>query len=106
MQRGRTGSVGRDVQAIRRSLGAIVRALARLASALDATTRGPGNPGRRGRKLRLSPARRASLKLQGQYMGHLRNLKPRQKARVKAVRATKGVRAAITLARRLAQART
>jgi hypothetical protein len=105
LSRARARSVGRDVQAIRRSLGAIVRALARLAPALDATTRGPGNPGRRGRKLKLSPARRASLRLQGQYMGHLRALKPRQKARVKAVRATNGVRAAISLARRLAQPR-
>jgi hypothetical protein len=96
-------SVARDVQSIRRSLGAIVRALARLAPALEAATRGPAKPGRRGRKLRLSPARRASLKLQGQYMGYLRALKPRQKARVKALRATKGIRAAITLAKRQGQ---
>ncbi len=102
MSRARASSVGSDVQAIRRSLGAIVRALARLAPALEAATR---SPGRRGRKLRLSPARRASLKLQGQYMGYLRNLKPRQKARVKGLRATKGVRAAIAAARRLAPKR-
>ena len=94
-------SVGRDVQAIRRSLGAIVRALERLAPALEAATRGPANPGRPSRKLRLSPARRASLKLQGQYMGYLRNLKPRQKARVKALRASSGVRAALRLAKAL-----
>lgn len=104
MPKARASSVGRDVQAIRRSLGAIVRALARLAPALDAATRAPANPGRRGRKLRLSPARRASLKLQGQYMGYLRALKPRQKARVKALRAKSGVRAAISLARRMARA--
>jgi hypothetical protein len=35
-------------------------------------------------------------------MGHLRSLKPRQKARVKALRAAKGVRAAISLAKKLA----
>jgi hypothetical protein len=35
-------------------------------------------------------------------MGYLRALKPRQKARVKALRTTKGVRAAITAARTLA----
>jgi hypothetical protein len=104
LPKARASSVGRDVQAIRRSLGAIVRALARLAPALDAATRGPGNPGRRGRKLKLSPARRASLRLQGQYMGYLRGLKARQKARVKALRARKGVRAAITFASRLARA--
>jgi len=103
LPKARASSVGRDVQAIRKSLGAIVRALARLAPALDAATRGPANPGRRGRKLKLSLARRASLKLQGQYMGYLRTLKPRQKARVKALRTAKGVRPAIALARKLAR---
>lgn len=97
-------SVGRDVQAIRRSLGSIIRALARLAPALEAVTRGSATPGRRGRKLKLSPARRASLRLQGQYMGYLRSLKPRQKARVKALRAARGAGAAISLARKLARA--
>jgi len=94
-------SVARDIQAIRRSLGSIARALARLAPALEATLRGSGNPGRRGRKLRLSAARRAALKLQGQYMGHLRSLRPKERSRVKALRAKRGVRAAIALARRL-----
>ncbi|MGE5126519.1 MAG: hypothetical protein ACM3PV_09510 [Betaproteobacteria bacterium] len=55
------------------------------------------------RRLRLSPRRRAALKLQGQYMGYLRGLKPRQKARVKALAAAKGVRAAVGLARGLAR---
>jgi hypothetical protein len=104
LRKRRAGSVSRDVQAIRRSLGSIARALARLVPALEAATRGPANPARRGRKLRLSPARRASLKLQGQYMGYLRTLKPRQKARVKALRAAKGVRVAISTARKLARA--
>jgi hypothetical protein len=46
--------------------------------------------------------RRAALKLQGQYIGYLRNLKPRQKAQVKALRARKGLRAAIAMAKRVA----
>jgi len=71
---------------------------------LEGALRGSENPGRRGRKLSLSPARRAALKLQGQYMGYLRSLKPKQKARVKALRTAKGVRAAIGLARKLAKA--
>lgn len=54
------------------------------------------------RKLKLSPARRAALKLQGQYVGHMRGLKPRQKAEVKRIRAAKGVRAAIATAKKLA----
>ena len=53
------------------------------------------------RELQLSPAHRSALKLQGQYMGNLRNMKPRQKEEVKAVRATKRIRAAIGTARKL-----
>jgi len=85
-------------------LASIARALAGLAPALDAVLRGSDDPGGHGPKLRLSPDRRAALKLQGQYMGYLRSLKPREKARAKALRAKKGVRAAIGLAKRLAQA--
>lgn len=103
MRRTRRGSVSRDVLAIRRSLATIARALGRLAPALEAATRDSGSPSRRGRKLRLSPGRRATLKLQGRYMGHLRSLKPRQKARVKTLRATKGLRAAISFAKKLAR---
>jgi len=54
------------------------------------------------RKLRLSPERRRALKLQGSYLGYMRQLKPTQKAKVKAVKAKKGMRVAIATARRLA----
>lgn len=104
MPRPRRTSVGRDLQSIRRSLASIVRALARLAPALQSLGRDPApstGPGRR--KLKLSPARRASLKLQGQYIGYMRTLRPKQKARVRAARQAKGVRAAITLAKSLAR---
>jgi hypothetical protein len=95
-------SVGRDVQAIRRSLGSIARALARLAPALQAAVGGGSSrTSNSGRKLRLSPARRRALKLQGQYMGHLRSLKAGQKARVKALRVSKGIKPAIAFAKRL-----
>ena len=53
-------------------------------------------------RMRLSRERRAELRLQGEYMGRLRRLKPAQKARVKALRASKGFPAAIRLAARLA----
>lgn len=43
------------------------------------------------------------LKLQGQYMGFLRGLRPRQKTQVKALKSSKGFRAAIALAKRLAK---
>jgi hypothetical protein len=54
--------------------------------------------------LRLSSKRRATLKRQGQYMGHLRSLRAAQKAEVKKVRVSSGLPAAIKLARKLRQA--
>jgi hypothetical protein len=51
--------------------------------------------GRPRRKVRLSPKARAALVLQGRYMGFMRQLKPRQKAMVRNIKNTKGVRAAI-----------
>jgi DNA-binding transcriptional regulator YiaG len=53
------------------------------------------------RTVRISAARRAALKLQGQYMGALRSLQPRQKVQVKKVREAKGLGPAIKLAKRL-----
>jgi hypothetical protein len=108
LPRPRRISVGRDLQVIRRSLLTIGRALARLAPALDAAASGVGEAGwakaSGRRRPKLSPARRAALKVQGQYLGSLRSLKARQRAHVKAVRASKGARAAIALAKRLARA--
>jgi hypothetical protein len=54
------------------------------------------------RRPRLSPKARASLVLQGRYMGFMRQLKPRQKAQVRKIKEAKGVRAAIVRARSLA----
>jgi len=53
------------------------------------------------RRLRLSAARRAALKVQGRYMGYLRKLTATQKKRVKAVKADRGYPPAIALAKRL-----
>jgi hypothetical protein len=96
--------VEKQARVILKSLGAIAEALARLvavAKAAEGGKRPAANGGRR--RLELSPKRRAALKLQGQYIGHLRNLKPRQKAQVKALRAEKGFRAAIAMAKRMAK---
>jgi len=49
-----------------------------------------------------SPARLKALKLHGRYLGYIRQLKPRQRAEVKAVMEKKGVEAAIKKARKLA----
>jgi len=75
-----------------RRLGPLVRAAEQAAKRSAKTPR---------RKLRLSPARRRSLKLQGSYMGYMRQLRPKQKARVKAVKEKRGFQAAIAAARRL-----
>jgi hypothetical protein len=58
--------------------------------------------GTRSTSRRLSPKARASLVLQGRYMGFMRQLKPRQKAQLRKVKEAKGVRAAIAKARHLA----
>ena len=91
-----------ELRSVRRSLSALDSALCRLAKSIGtATLVGSTAPARR--KLTISPARRAALKLQGQYMGQIRDLKPKQKAEVKAVKAKRGIEAAIRLARRLGQ---
>jgi DNA-binding transcriptional regulator YiaG len=56
------------------------------------------------RVLKLSGKRRAALRVQGQYVGFLRSLKPSQRAEVKKVKAASGFPAAIKLARKLRRA--
>ncbi len=102
MRTPRRMSVSRELRTIGRSLESIVGALGRLGPALKALERSPGQPAARRPRRKPSPKRLAALRLQGQYMGHMRNLGPRQKARVKALRTAKGIDAAIRLAKQLA----
>jgi hypothetical protein len=97
-------SIGRELASARRSLRALERSLARLAAQVrDIGRNNPATPGGKPRrKLALSPARLKALRLHGKYLGYLRHLKPRAKAKVRALRAKKGVRAAIARARKLA----
>ena len=99
-------SLSREIATLRRTLKAMDRSLRRLGPKLRnaVSSVGRGRPRRVGRKLKLSPKRRAQLKLQGQYIGYIRNLKPRQKAQVRKIREAKGMKAAISRARRLALA--
>jgi hypothetical protein len=98
-------SLMREVAAVRRSLSALDRALARLAThAMNAGKHSVKSPVRTASKIKLSPGRRKALQLQGRYLGYVRQLKPRAKAQVRAIRASKGVRAAIAKARKLAAA--
>ncbi len=104
-----------DIRAIRQSLHSIVDRLVSLLENAETRESRRSAPlsARRKRvpavegdshrvRTRLSRARLAALKLQGEYIGRLRGLKPSQKARVKALRARKGFPAAIRLAARLA----
>lgn len=97
-----------ELQPIASRLRRAERSVAELRRLVDKQERAPDGrrrslAGARGRRLKLSPARRAALRLQGQYMGYLRALKPRQKATVKAARAARGIAIAIRLARGLAK---
>ena len=108
--RGRT-SIKVELGHIVRSVGSIQDALERLIPLLEAPQAAvvagaappvlAAAPAPR-RKLRLTPQRKAALKLQGQYMGYLRGLRPREQAKVKALAASKGVRSAVSLARQFA----
>jgi hypothetical protein len=98
MARTRGGSLSREILAIRRSLSALDKALSRFAErAGDTDRRRAVSPERSRRKLKLSPARLKALKLHGSYMGYIRQLKPRAKTQVPALRASKGLRVAIAL---------
>ena len=99
----RKRSAARELRSISVALRQLAQAFDHLAPALKASpTIGAATIAPlAGRKLRLTPARRAALKLQGQYMGYMRNLKPREKARIKEIRAAKGIRSAIVAAKRL-----
>jgi hypothetical protein len=96
----RRNPVAREVRSVRSALRDLDQSLDRLVRVLG--TKQPTQTKPQRRKITLTPARRAALKLQGQYMGYMRGLKPRQKSKVKQVRAAKGIRAAIAAARRLA----
>ena len=102
----RQSTVPREMWKIRSSFMQIARSFDRLGPMLqaaavgNAVTTSTERPARK--KPRLTAEWRRALKLQGQYMGTMRGLKPRQRARVKKIRAEKGIRAAIREARRMA----
>jgi len=85
----------REIDALRRRLAALeaggARALAAASARLSPAT------GRAQR--RLSRKVRALRRLQGEYMGLVRRLKPADKKRIRAVREKKGLAAAIRAAR-------
>ena len=98
---------------LRKSLNSIERAFADIEAALhhlatrvrraesDVARKSSRSGGRR-RTVRITAERRAQLKLQGAYMGFMRQLGPRLKARVKTVKERRGFEAAIKMAKNLA----
>ncbi len=93
-------SVGQAIRDIRLSLRALERGFGKLSGALARSlSRAKATAGK---KLRLSPKRRAALRVHGQYLGFMRNLSDAKKAKVKALKVKKGYPAAIALARKLA----
>ena len=83
-------SRSRAVKEVQTGLNQLTRGLRMLAREI---MKEAGRAGRVGRT-RVSPGRR----LHGRYIGLIRNLPTRQKAQVRAVRAKKGVEAAIKMA--------
>jgi hypothetical protein len=99
--------VAKRVRSISRAFADLERSLEQLTTrartaARQAATSSKGGQRKR-RTVHITPKRRAQLKLQGAYMGYMRQLKPAQKARVKAVKEKSGFGAAIKLARRIAE---
>lgn len=97
----RRSPAGRELRRVKAALNDAQKAVAALATIVRKLDGGSAGTVKSERTIVLSPKRRAQLKLQGTYIGHLRHLKPRQKTRVKEVKAERGYGAAIALARKL-----
>lgn len=98
----RHSSLAKEILSARDALKALDRSFRRLAPMFSsASVNGASKKNGRARP-RLSAKGRASLILQGRYMGFMRQLNPRQKTQVRRIRETKGVKPAIVRARELA----
>jgi hypothetical protein len=114
----RRPTLKKSLRTIERAFADLERSLARLGkqarkAARDAAREAARSARRSGRKTgrwvgvlgkprrrpKLTPTRRAQLKLQGKYMTYMRQLGPRKKSRVGAVKEKRGFEAAIATAR-------
>jgi hypothetical protein len=77
------------------TLDELVRALRQLASAIEELKPSAKPVAQAGAKLKLSPERRESLRWQGRYMAAVKVAKPREAARLRAMYARRGPRAAV-----------
>jgi len=96
----------REIRSIRSSFNRLARSFGRIAPLLVAVPEAASalvvSGKRPRRKPRLTADQRKALKLQGKYMGTMRGLNPSKRAVIKRIRATKGIRAAISAAQRMA----
>jgi hypothetical protein len=99
-----SSALRKELAAARRALRALEKSLTRLGARMDHFILGGVAAEREPRRrMKLTPARLKALRLHGQYLGYMRQLKPGAKAEVKALREKKGVEAAVAKARRLAR---
>lgn len=99
-----TRRISNEIRAMRRSVSMLDRSIRRLTPILEAAAAKNGHSnGLHRRRANLTPKQRAALKLQGRYMGFVRQLGPRQKAEVRRIREAKGVIAAVQRAEHLAR---
>lgn len=102
--------IAKEIRSIRTSFAKLSRSFGRIAPVLASlpTTAELAVAAARGKKVRrrprLSHVQREALKLQGKYMGTMRGLSPNRRAVIKKVRAEKGIKAAIIVARRMMDA--
>jgi hypothetical protein len=88
------------IHELRQRLDALERGVV---STVEKTGRTVARKVERKAKRKMSAARRAALKLHGQYLGHIRTLPKTAKAKVKAIRERAGVHAAIRAAKKLSK---
>ena len=101
-KRTRRSSATKQIRAVHRAMSRLDDALRQLGWTLKGESVRAVRVQARGsvrKPLELSAKRKAQLKLQGQYMGYMRQLKPKQKAEVKALKEKKGFEAAIKKAK-------
>ena len=98
-----TRKVKQTLRVIERAFADIEARISGLAKRVRVAERSAGraNLAKPRSKLTITPKRRAQLKLQGAYMGFMRQLGPRQQARVRAVKEKRGFEAALTVAKKL-----
>ena len=94
--RGFTGDVRERIRAINAEKGAAA-ALAEMRKLLRASSKAGAKKAAKpaSRKLKITPQRKAQLKIQGTYMGLLRGLPVAEKARMKLLAAKSGMAAAV-----------